>query len=125
MGWYLSQEGERPEGPIPLTVHHPPTSADAVPVASGPCSGPAAGPRRPAFQDPPPQARPAQAHQPPTAASSPGPAAAQPLPAAPAGPPASSPAPAAPADEGAGVSPADARQGGVAEVTEALLQATQ
>lgn len=83
-------------------MHHPPTSADAAPAASGPCSGLAAGWQRPAFQDPSPQVRSAQVHRPPTAASSPGPAAARPLPAAPAGPPASSPAPAAPADEGAG-----------------------
>lgn len=123
----LRQEDDRqsPSGkktPHPTqSVNYPPTSAVAVPVASGPCSGPAAAWQRLAFQDPSPRVRPARVHQPSTAASSPGPAAAQLLPAAPAAPPASSPVPAAPADEGAGMSPTDARSAGVTEVTEAMF----
>lgn len=112
-----------PEDPTYPTqsVNHPPTSAVAVPEASGPCSEPAAAWQRPAFQDPSPRVHPVRVHQPPTAASSPEPAAAQLLPAAPAAPPASSPVPAAPADEGAGLSPTDARWAGATGVTEATL----
>lgn len=98
----LSSRGQRPRTCRGLTQTAPSgprlTSARAAPAASGSCSGLAAGPPRPASQNPPPRARAgAQAQRLPAAADSPGPAAAGLPPGVPAHLPASSPAPGAPA----------------------------